>query len=160
MIGRPADQEQGDHHHNCLSGPFGPHWLLAFDPPDGAEHVVQSESVKCAYYNEGDDETQHGLVERVPVHILRPIQVNQTYVHVLFGDDCGVYYDRNAQKEAAHPHQNVNDDGPLNGPLFRCRMYNCDVPEQKKWIMLIKVVPPKRKLGCSFMLMTHFILFF
>lgn len=101
--------------------------------------MVQSESVKCAYYNERDDETQHGLIECVPVHILRPIQVNHTHVHVLSGDDFSVYHDRDAQKEAAHPHQNINDDGPLNGPLFRCRMYNCDVPgKRNKKIMLIK----------------------
>lgn len=131
VVGRPADQEQGNHHQNCLSGPFGPHRLLAFDPPDGTEHVVQSESVKCTYYYQGDNETQHGLVECVPVHILWPIQVNHTHVHVLFRDDFCVYHDWNAQKKAAHPHHNVDDDGPLNGSLFRRRMYNCNVPGEK-----------------------------
>lgn len=151
VVGRPADQEQGDHHQNGLSGPFGPHRLLAFDPPDGAEHVVQRESVKCTYYNQGDNETQHGLVESVPVHILWPIQVHYTHVHVLFGEDFSVYHDWDAQKEAAHPHQNVDDDGPLNGSLLRCRMYNCNVPggEGKNHIFQSNVIPTQRLLFYS-----------
>lgn len=96
VVGRPADKEQGDNHQNRLGGAFGPYGLLALDTLDGAKHVVQRERVECADDDEGNDETQGGLVKRVPVHITRPIQVDHAHGHVLFGHHFGVYHDWDA----------------------------------------------------------------
>lgn len=43
VVGRPADEEQGDDHEDHLGGSFRPHGLLALDPTYGAEDVVEGE---------------------------------------------------------------------------------------------------------------------
>lgn len=116
VVGRPADQEQGDHHEDHLGGPLGPHGLLPFDPTDGAEDVVERQGVEGADDDEGDDEAQDGLIEGVPVHVLRPIQVHHADLHMQPAHHLGVHHDRYSKEEAAHPHQHVDDDGPLDGP--------------------------------------------
>lgn len=74
VVGRPADQEQGNDHQHHLGGPLRPHGLFAFHPADGAEDVVEGERVEGADDDQWNDEAQNGLVESVPVHVLRPIQ--------------------------------------------------------------------------------------
>lgn len=118
VVGRPAHQEQGDDHQHHLGGPLGPDRLLPLDTADGAEHVVERQRVEGADDDEGDDEAQDGLVERVPVHVLRPVQVHHAHLQVLPPHHLGVEHDRDSEEEAAQPHQQVDDDGPLDGPLL------------------------------------------
>lgn len=118
VVGRPADQEQGDDHEDHLSGSFSPNRLLTLDPTYGAEHVVEGERVEGADDDEGDDEAQDRLVESVPVHIFRPVQVHHTHLQMLPAHNLGVHHDGDGEEEAAQPHQNIDDDGPLHGPLF------------------------------------------
>lgn len=116
VVGRPADQEQGDDHQHHFGGPLGPHRLLALDPADGAEHMVEGERIEGADDDERNDEAQDGLVESVPVHVLRPVQENHAHLHVLPADHLGVDHDGHGEKDAAQPHQQVDYDGPLHGP--------------------------------------------
>lgn len=116
VVGRPAYQEEGDDHQDHLGGPFGPNGLLALDATDGAEDVVEGERVEGADDDERDDEAQDGLVERVPVHVLGPVQIHHAHLQVLPAYDLGVQHDRDSEEEAAQPHQHVDDDGPLDGP--------------------------------------------
>lgn len=128
VVRRPAEEEEADDHQHHLGGPLGPHRLLAFDAADGAEDVVEGERVEGADDDEGDDEAQDGLVEGVPVHVLGPVQVHHAHLHVLTLRHLGVEHDRHSEQEAAQPHQHVDDDGPLEGPLLRGRVDDGDVP--------------------------------
>lgn len=128
VVGWPADQEQGDDHEDHLSGSFSPNRLLTLDPTYGAEHVVEGERVEGADDDEGDDEAQDRLVESVPVHIFRPVQVHHTHLQMLPAHNLGVHHDGDGEEEAAQPHQNIDDDGPLHGPLFWGGMDNSYVP--------------------------------
>lgn len=80
--------------------------------------MVQGEGVEGADDDEGDDEAQDGLVESVPVHVLRPVQVHHAHLQMLPAHDLGVQHDGDSEEEAAQPHQQVDDDGPLDGPLL------------------------------------------
>ena len=80
--------------------------------------MVKSQRVKSTDYDEGHDEAQRGLVQRVPIHVLRAVQVHHTHVHVLLGDHLGVYHDGDGEEKTAHPHQQVDDNGPLDGPVL------------------------------------------
>lgn len=115
VVGRPADQEQADDHQHHLGGPSRPDRLLALDAADGAKDVVQGERVKGADDDERDDEAQDGLVQRVPVHVLGPVQVHHAHLHVVLLHHLGVQHDGDGEEEAAQPHQQVDDDGPLDG---------------------------------------------
>lgn len=115
VVGRPADQEQADDHQHHLGGPPGPDRLLALDAADGAEDVVQGQRVKGADDDERNDEAQDGLVQRVPVHVLRPVQVHHAHLHAVLLLHLGVQHDGDGEEEAAQPHQQVDDDGPLDG---------------------------------------------
>lgn len=77
---------------------------------------------------EGQDEAQDGLVEGVPVHVLRPVQVHHAHLMVTFADHPGIHHDGDGEQEAAHPHQEVDDDGPLDGPPLRGGVDYSDVP--------------------------------
>lgn len=118
VVGRPADQEQSDNHQDHFGGSFSPNRLLTFDPTDGAEDMVQGEGVEGADDDERDDEAQDGLVESVPVHVLRPVQVHHTHLQMTSAHDLGIQHDRDGEEEAAQPHQQVNDDSPLDCPLL------------------------------------------
>lgn len=131
VVGRPADQEQSDDHQDHLGGSFCPNGLLPFDPADGAEDVVEGERVEGADDDEGDYEAQDGLVEGVPVHVLRPVQVHHAHLQVLPADHLGVHHDGDGEEEAAQPHQQVDGDGPLHGPPLRARVHNGYVPKNK-----------------------------
>lgn len=118
MVGRPADQEQADDHEDHLSGSFSPHRLFTLDTADGAEHMVEGEGVKGADDDERYDEAQDGLVECVPVHVLRPVQVHHAHLQMLPAHDLSVQHDWDSEEEATQPHQHIDDDGPLDGPLL------------------------------------------
>ena len=132
VVGRPAYQEEGDDHQDHLGGPFGPNGLLALDATDGAEDVVEGERVEGADDDERDDEAQDGLVERVPVHVLGPVQIHHAHLQVLPAYDLGVQHDRDSEEEAAQPHQHVDDDGPLDGPPLWGGVDNSYVPRRKR----------------------------
>lgn len=131
VVGRPADEEEADDHQDHLGGPPRPHRLLALDAADGAEDVVQGERVKGADDDERDDEAQDGLVQRVPVHVLGPVQVHHAHLHVEPLLHLGVQHDGDGEEEAAQPHQHVDDDGPLDGSPFRGRVHDCYVPTRQ-----------------------------
>lgn len=118
VIRGPAHQKQANDHQHHLGGALGPHRLLALDPPDGPEHVVKSQRVEGAYNDERHDEAQGGLVQRVPIHVLWAVQVHHTHFHVLLGDHLGVDHDGDREQETANPHQQVDDDGPPDGPVL------------------------------------------
>lgn len=118
MVGRPTDQEQRDDHQDHLGGSFCPNRLLALHPPDGAEDVVEGERVEGADDDERDYVAQDGLVESVPVHVLGPIQVHHAHLHVLPALDLGVHHDGDGEEEATQPHQHVDHDSPVDGPLL------------------------------------------
>lgn len=118
MVGRPANQEQCNYHQHHLGGPFSPNRLLAFDAADGAEDVVEGEGVEGADDDERNDVAQDGLVEGVPVHVLGTVQPHHAHLHVLLALHPGVHHDRHGEEEAAHPHQCVDYDGPVDGPLL------------------------------------------
>lgn len=80
--------------------------------------MVEGKRVEGAYDDERDDEAQDGLVESVPVHVLRPVQIHHAHLQMLPAYDLGVQHDRDSEEEAAQPHQHVDDDGPLDGPLL------------------------------------------
>lgn len=132
MVGRPADQEQGDDHEDHLGGSFSPNGLLALDATDGAEDVVEGERVEGADDDERDDEAQDGLVESVPVHVLRPVQVHHAHLQMLPALNLGIQHDRDSEEEAAQPHQHVDDDGPLDGPLLWGGVDDSYVPGERK----------------------------
>lgn len=132
VVGRPADQEQGDDHQDHLGGPLGPNRLLPFDATDRAKNVVECERVKGADDDEGDDEAQDGLVEGVPVHVLRPVQVHHAHFQMLPAHHLGVQHDGDSEEEAADPHQDVDDDGPLDGPPLRGGVDDGYVPRGKR----------------------------
>lgn len=132
VVGRPADQEQADDHQHHLGGPPSPHRLLALDAADGSEDVVEGERVKGADDDERDDEAQDGLVERVPVHVLGPVQVHHADLHSLLLHHLGVEHDGDGEEEAAQPHQQVDDDGPLDGPPLRGGVHDRDVPRRQR----------------------------
>lgn len=132
MVRRPADQEQADNHEDHLGGSFSPNWLLPFDAADGAEDVVEGEWVEGADDDERYDKAQDGLVESVPVHVLRTIQVHHAHLQMLSLHDLGVQHDRDSEEETAQPHQQIDDDGPLDGPLLWGGVDNSYVPMRKK----------------------------
>lgn len=134
VVGRPADEEQGDDHQHHLGGPLRPHRLLPLHPADGAEDVVEGERVEGADDEEGDDEAQDGLVEGVPVHVLGPVQEHHADLQLLPAHHLGVHHDRDGEEEAAQPHQHVDDDGPLHSPLLRAGVHYSYVPETNKHI--------------------------
>lgn len=115
VVGRPADEKQADDHQHHLGGPLRPDRLLALDAADRAEDVVQGERVEGADDDERYDEAQDGLVQRVPVHVLGPIQVHHAHLHTVLLHHLGVQHDGDSEEEAAQPHQQVDDDGPLDG---------------------------------------------
>lgn len=80
--------------------------------------MVEGKRVEGAYDDERDDEAQDGLVESVPVHVLRSVQIHHAHLQMLPAYDLGVQHDRDSEEEAAQPHQHVDDDGPLDGPLL------------------------------------------
>lgn len=80
--------------------------------------MVERERVEGADDDEGDNEAQDGLVEGVPVHVLGPVKVHHAHLHVLPLHHLSVEHDRHGEQEAAQPHQHVDDDGPLEGPLL------------------------------------------
>lgn len=90
--------------------------------------MVEGERVEGADDDEGDDEAQDGLVEGVPVHVLGPVKVHHAHLHVLPLHHLGVEHDGYGEQEAAQPHQHVDDDGPLEGPLLRGGVDDGDVP--------------------------------
>lgn len=53
--------------------------------------------------------------------------------------DLGVHHHGDGEEEAAQPHQDVDDDGPLHGPLFRGGMDNSYVPVRKKSLFFLRV---------------------
>lgn len=132
VVGRPAEQEQADDHQDHLGGPLGPDRLLALDAADGAEDVVEGEGVEGADDDEGDDEAQDGLVQGVPVHVLGPVQVHHAHLQMLAPHHLGVQHDGDGEEEAAQPHQHVDDDGPLDGPLLGGRVDDGYVPAETK----------------------------
>lgn len=132
VVGRPADQEQADDHQDHLGGPPRPDRLLALDAADGAEDVVQGERVKGADDDERNDEAQDGLIQRVPVHVLWPVQVHHAHLHVLLPHRLGVQHDGDSEEEAAQPHQHVDDDGPLDGSPLRGWVHDSYVPKAQK----------------------------
>lgn len=115
VVGRPADEKQADDHQHHLGGPLRPDRLLALDAADRAEDVVQGERVEGADDDERYDEAQDGLVQRVPVHVLGPVQVHHAHLHTVLLHHLGVQHDGDGEEEAAQPHQQVDDDGPLDG---------------------------------------------
>lgn len=132
VVGRPADQEHCNDHQDHLGGSFSPEGLLPFHPANRAENMVEGERVEGADNDERDDVAQDGLVESVPVHVLGPIQVHHADLQVLPALDLGVHHDRDGEEEAAQPHQDVDHDGPVDGPLLRSGVDNSDVPRRKK----------------------------
>lgn len=132
VVGRPAEQEQADDHQDHLGGPPRPDRLLALDAADGAEDVVEGERVKGADDDERYDEAQDGLVESVPVHVLGPIQVHHAHLQILLPHHLGVEHDGDGEEEAAQPHQQVDDDGPLDGPPLRGRVHDGYVPKRQE----------------------------
>lgn len=80
--------------------------------------MVEGEGVEGADNDERYDEAQDGLVESVPVHVLRPVQVHHAHLQMLPAHHLGVQHDRYGEEEAAQPHQHIDDDGPLDGPLL------------------------------------------
>lgn len=132
VVRRPADQEQRDDHQDHLGGSFRPNRLLALHPADGAEDVVEGEWVEGADDDERDDVAQDGLVESVPVHVFRPVQVHHADLHSLPALNLGVHDDRDGEEEAAQPHQRVDHDGPVDGPLLRGGVDDGYVPRRKK----------------------------
>lgn len=131
VVGRPADEEQADDHQDHLGGPPRPDRLLALDAADGAEDVVQGERVKGADDDERYDEAQDGLVQRVPVHVLGPVQVHHAHLSILLLHHLGVQHDGDREEEAAQPHQHVDDDGPLDGSPLRGRVHDSYVPKRQ-----------------------------
>lgn len=136
VVRRPADKKQGDDHQHHLGGSFSPNGLLALDAADGAEDAVEGERVEGADDDERDDEAQDRLVESVPVHVLRPVQVHHAHFQMLSAHNLGVQHDRDGEEEAAQPHQQVDDDGPLDGPLLGGGVDNSYVPRRKKSLLL------------------------
>lgn len=51
---------------------------------------------------------------------------------MLSAHNLGVHHDWDGEEEAAQPHQQVDDDGPLDGPLLRGGVDNSYVPRRKK----------------------------
>lgn len=90
--------------------------------------MVEGQRVEGADDNQGNDEAQDGLVEGVPVHVLRPIQVQHADLQMLPANHFCIHHDWYGEEEAANPHQHVDDDGPLDGPLLRGGVDNGDVP--------------------------------
>lgn len=118
VVRRPADQEQTDDHQDHLGSSFRPDGLLPLDAADGAEDVVEGERVEGADENQGYDEAQDGLVECVPVHVLRPVQVHHAHLQVLPAHHLDIQHDWDGEEEAAQPHQHVDDDSQGDGPLL------------------------------------------
>lgn len=94
VIWRPAQQEECDDHQDHLGGTLGPQRLFTLDPAHRAEHMVEGQGVEGADDEKGHQEAHYGLVQRVPVHVLRAIQVYHAHTHVLLGDDFGVDHHR------------------------------------------------------------------
>ena len=139
VVGRPADQEQRDDHQHHLGGSFSPDGLLAFNPADGAEDVVEGERVKGADDDEGDDVAKDGLVESVPVHVLGPVQVHHADLQTVPTLNLGVHHDRDGEEEAAQPHQYVDHDGPVDGPFLRGGVDYGYVPRRKKSLFTVRL---------------------
>lgn len=117
VIRTPAHQEESNDHHHGLGGALRPDRLFTLDSADGSEDVVKGEGVEGRDDDEREDEAQDGLVESVPVHVLRPIQEHHAYLQVALPHHHGIDHDGHGEQEAADPHQDVDDDGPLDGPL-------------------------------------------
>lgn len=98
--------------------------------------MVEGEGVEGADDDEGDDEAQDRLVEGVPVHVLRPVQVHHAHLHMLSAHNLGVQHDGDREDEAAQPHQHVDDDGPLDGPPLCGGVNNSYVPEKKRGLFV------------------------
>lgn len=94
--------------------------------------MVERECVEGADDDEGDDEAQDRLVEGVPVHILRPVQVHHADFQMLPAHHLGVHHDRYSEEEAAQPHEHVDDNGPLDGPLLRGGVDNSYIPRRRR----------------------------
>lgn len=131
VVGWPTDQEHTNDHQDHLGGCFSPNRLFTFDPPNGAEDVVESEWVESADDDERDDEAQDRLVEGVPVHVLRPFQGHYTHLKMLLALDLSIHHDWDGEEDAAQPHQHVDDDGPLDGPLLWGGVDDSNVPKKK-----------------------------
>lgn len=151
VVGRPADQEQADDHQHHLGGPPRPDRLLALDAADGSEDVVQGERVKGADDDERDDEAQDGLVERVPVHVLGPVQVHHAHLHRVLFHHRGVQHDGDGEEEAAQPHQQVDDDGPLDGSPLGGRVHDSYVPRRQRLLQTRYVMSLFATWGQMFM---------
>lgn len=90
--------------------------------------MIEGERVEGADDDERDNEAEDGLVESVPVHILRSVQVHHAHFQMLPANHLGVHHDWYGEEEAAQPHQHVDDDGHLYGPPLRTGMHNSYVP--------------------------------
>lgn len=93
--------------------------------------MVERKWVEGADDNERDDEAQDRLVEGVPVHVFRPFQGHYTHLKMLPALHLCIHHDWDGEEEAAHPHQHVDDDGPLDGPPLWCRMNNSNVSKER-----------------------------
>lgn len=128
MVRCPAQQEECYNHQNHLGGSPGPQRLLALYPAHRLEYVVQGQRVEGTDDDEGHQETQRRLVQGVPVHVLGTIEVYHAHTWVILGNYLGIDHDRDSEEETAEPHQQVDDDGPLDGSVLWHGMDDGNVP--------------------------------